>query len=65
MKQTTETKMLIGVIAGFLMVVIIFAIIMGASARITEADRRSRSTRHEACVSIQDEAVRTLCLRGK
>lgn len=58
----TETKMLIaGVVAMVLLAAVLLAVIV-AGVRATDADRAHRTARAEACRTIEDQTLRTLCL---
>lgn len=60
--DTTNAKLFAaGVIAMVLVAAVLLAMI-GAGLRVTEVDRAYRTARAEACRSIEDEALRTLCL---
>lgn len=58
----TETKILIGVVVGILIVCALLAFGLLVGQRTTEADRSHRTARAEACRAIEDQALRTLCL---
>ncbi len=59
---STETKILIGVVVGMVLLAVVVIGFTNAGIRATDADRQHRSVRSEACRSVEDETLRTLCL---
>lgn len=58
----TNTKILIGAVVGIAALVAVVFIFCWLGVRATDADRSFRTARAEACRTVEDQALRTLCL---
>lgn len=55
-------RYLVGAIVAMVLGTVIVLGMLWAGVRATEADREHRTARVEACRTVEDQALRTLCL---